>query len=92
MGNRLRCYEDVWAVRTRLPDGSFNVEGSWTAGQVICDCGAEIDLDRDVVAWEEFTGKIVEWGPGQGVCEKCHLLYVDDWDGCTVYRLKGAKP
>lgn len=73
MGKRLRCFEDVWAIRTILPDGTCEVEGYWTVGQVECRCGAQIDLDRDVEEYEPETGKITAWGPGQGVCDKCYL-------------------
>jgi hypothetical protein len=52
-------------------------------------CNAEMELWQDTEEWTENGG---EWqhsgyGPCMGVCEACHLLIVDSWDGCKVYEL-----
>ncbi len=86
----MKCIEDKWAIRLRQPNGEYEVEGCWTYGQVYCQCDAALDLDADVEEWEPSTGRITAWGPGQAVCEACGLLYVDMWDGCRVYKLRGS--
>lgn len=77
-----------YIIKRRLANGEIEVEGARFIGSVDCRCGAEVELYQDIDAWEPETGKIVDWGPGQGVCDPCGLLYVDSWDGMTVYKLR----
>ncbi len=79
-----------YIIRSLQANGEYDVEGARTIGSVECECGAEVELEQDVEAWEPETGKIVEWGPGQGVCEACHLLYVDGFYRMEVYKLQEA--
>lgn len=75
--------------RSREPNGEWKVEGERHAGFVQCGCGAEIELVQEVDEWYTDTGEVTPggWGPATGVCEACGLLFVDDWNGCSVYRL-----
>jgi hypothetical protein len=59
--------------------------------EIACtECGANIQL---IAETEEWTRKGLRWvhtsyGPAQGVCEECSILYLDTWDGCYAYRLR----
>ncbi len=79
----------VTITRTRRPDGSYHVTGERVLGEIECSrCGEKIIMTDDVEGWETFSGKVTAWGPGQAVCEACHLLYVDSFDGGRVYQLR----
>jgi hypothetical protein len=69
--------------------GEWHVVGERLGAIAECPrCFRRIELYQDIDAWEPDTGRIVDWGPSQGVCEECHLLIVDYWDGSMVFDLR----
>ena len=56
-------------------------------------CGARIGLVDETEEWTQGRDGRRDhksYGPAQGVCNACYLLIVDSFDGCRVYKLKGA--
>ena len=80
-------------TRTRNADGTYHVEGTRDNGTIECECGAIIPMTEDVVEYEVYTGRVTDWGPAQGVCGVCSLLYVDAyWLGrVQVFSLEGGR-
>lgn len=57
-------------------------------------CGSKVELRSETEEWRQ--GRDGRWrhssyGPAQGICEACSLLYVASWDGCQCYKLKPSE-
>jgi hypothetical protein len=61
-------------------------------------CGETVRLWSETEAWtqgdkvDRETGERPwnhsEYGPAMGVCETCHVLIVDDFNGCRWFQLE----
>ena len=77
-------WDGAHPVRTRL-DALVKCES----------CEAEIELWAETEEWfmhAESGWGHASFGPAQGVCQRCHLLYVDSFEGLQVYRLDAKRP
>jgi hypothetical protein len=78
----------------------FDAEGyerrMWAYTVVECPgCQTTLVLVAETESWEQRDDgrwNHAEYGPAEGVCEPCGLLFVDSWDGCLSYRLRGEAP
>jgi len=75
-------------IRTRRPDGMYDVDGERDVGMLPCpDCGAAIVVTQQVAAFDALTGAVTAWGPEMGECPRCGVTLVDRGDGLRTLRL-----
>lgn len=87
--------DDSWAWTKNHGFDSTNHERRERCEAIVeCDtCGKDVELIADTESWTQANdGRWLHesFGPSQGVC--CHNLYVQSFEGCFRYDLRGVKP